>query len=49
MASRSTDWAFAVDFKGLFKRETTTAVYFEYRPIAAEVIVNIPALWDDPD
>ena len=37
-----------MDFRDL-KREAATAVYFEYQPIAAEVIVNIPALWDDPD
>jgi hypothetical protein len=40
--------AFAMAFKGLVKEEAATAVYFEHRPTAAEVIVNIPALWDDP-
>jgi hypothetical protein len=37
-----------MDFKGLVKGEAATAVYFGHRLIAAEVIVNIPALWDDP-
>jgi hypothetical protein len=47
VASWSTDKAFAMAFKGLVKEEAATAVYFEHRPTAAEVIVNIPALWDD--
>jgi hypothetical protein len=48
VASWSTDKAFAMNFKGLVKKEAATAVYFEHRPAAAEVIVNIPALWADP-
>jgi len=48
VASWSTDKAFVMAFKGLVKKEAATAVYFEHRPTAAEVILNIPALWGDP-
>lgn len=49
VASWSTDKAFAMDFKGLVKTEAATAVYFEHQPTAAEVILNVPALWGDPE
>jgi hypothetical protein len=49
VASWSTDKAFAMSFKGLVKKEAATAVYFEHRPTAAEVILNIPVLWGDPE
>jgi hypothetical protein len=49
VASWSTDKAFAMNFKGLVKKEAATAVYFEHRPTAAEVVLNIPVLWNDPE
>jgi hypothetical protein len=49
IASWSTDRAFAMDFKGLVKKEAATAVNFEHRPFPDEVIVNFPALWASAD
>jgi hypothetical protein len=47
VASWSTDRAYALEFKGLVKREAVSAAYFEHRPHPDEVVVNIPALWAD--
>src|ERR1700722_13872 len=47
VASWSTDRAYALEFKGLVKREAVTAAYFGHRPHPDEVVVNIPALWAD--
>jgi hypothetical protein len=46
-ASWTTNFSYAQEFKGLQRDDAVTAAIFSRRPSPEEVLVNIPALWQD--
>lgn len=49
ITSWTLDESFAEIFKGYERPDAITATIFEHRPAAAEVVLNIAALWDSPE
>ncbi|WP_288128595.1 hypothetical protein [Thiomonas sp.] len=49
IASWTVDIAFAERFKGLVRPGAVSGAILEHRPEAAEVVVNVAALWAEPE
>lgn len=47
VVSWTTDFRFAERFKGLYRPEAVSGAIFRHAPPSPEVVVNIPALWQD--
>lgn len=49
VTSWTVDRAYAENFKGLYRAEAVTAAIFAHTPTAEESLLNVVALWSDPE